>query len=67
VTVRVEAEGANLHLSIQDDGIGGADTANGSGLTGLIDRVTALGGQLTISSRPGRGTSLAVKIPIEAA
>jgi signal transduction histidine kinase len=67
VTVRVEAEGANLHLSIQDDGIGGADTANGSGLTGLIDRVTALGGQMTISSRPGRGTSLAVKIPIEAA
>jgi PAS domain S-box-containing protein len=67
VTVHVEAEGTNLHLSIRDDGIGGADTANGSGLTGLVDRVEALGGKLTISSRPGRGTSFAVKIPLEAA
>ncbi|MDT5368451.1 MAG: hypothetical protein QOC62_2882, partial [Mycobacterium sp.] len=67
VSVRVEAEGATLHLSIRDDGVGGADTANGSGLTGLVDRVEALGGQMTISSQPGRGTSLAVKIPLEAA
>jgi signal transduction histidine kinase len=52
---------------IRDDGIGGADTAKGSGLIGLVDRVEALGGQMTISSQPGRGTSLAVKIPLEAA
>jgi signal transduction histidine kinase len=67
VTVRVEAEGTNLHLSIRDDGIGGADTARGSGLTGLVDRVEALGGKMTISSQPGCGTSFAVKIPLEAA
>jgi PAS domain S-box-containing protein len=67
VTVHVEIEGTNLHLSIRDDGIGGADTARGSGLTGLVDRVEALGGKLTVSSRPGRGTSLAAKIPLEAA
>jgi signal transduction histidine kinase len=66
-TVRVKADGANLHLLIRDDGIGGADTAKGSGLTGLVDRVEALGGQMTISSQPGRGTLLAVKIPLEAA
>jgi len=66
-TVHVEVEGTNLHLSIRDDGIGGADTARGSGLTGLVDRVEALGGKLTISSQPGRGTSLAAKIPLEAA
>jgi signal transduction histidine kinase len=65
VAVRVEAEGANLHLLIRDDGLGGADTAKGSGLTGLVDRVEALGGQMTISSQPGRGTSLLVKIPLE--
>jgi signal transduction histidine kinase len=65
ITVRVEAEGANLHLLIRDDGLGGADTAKGSGLTGLVDRVEALGGQMTISSQPGRGTSLLVKIPLE--
>jgi signal transduction histidine kinase len=65
VTVRVEAEGTNLHLLIRDDGIGGADTARGSGLTGLVDRVEALGGKLTISSPPGSGTSLSVKIPLD--
>jgi signal transduction histidine kinase len=64
--VHVACEGAVLHLSIHDDGIGGADTANGSGLVGLADRVAALGGQLTLSSQPGRGTSLAAKIPLEA-
>jgi signal transduction histidine kinase len=65
ITVRVEAEGANLHLLIRDDGLGGADTSKGSGLTGLVDRVEALGGQMTISSQPGRGTQLLVKIPLE--
>jgi signal transduction histidine kinase len=67
ITVRVKADGANLHLLIRDDGIGGADTTKGSGLIGLVDRVEALGGQMTISSQAGRGTSLAVKIPLEAA
>jgi signal transduction histidine kinase len=65
VTVRAEAEDANLHLSIRDDGIGGADSAKGSGLTGLIDRVEAVGGKMAISSPPGSGTSLLVEIPVE--
>jgi signal transduction histidine kinase len=63
VNVHVEDEGANLHLSIRDDGIGGADAANGSGLSGLIDRVEALGGTMVISSHAGHGTSLLVEIP----
>ena len=65
VEVCVEADDANLHLSIRDDGIGGADVGKGSGLTGLMDRVEALGGTLKISSHTGNGTSLLVKIPIE--
>jgi signal transduction histidine kinase len=65
VNVRVEAEDANLHLCIRDDGIGGADSRNGSGLIGLTDRVEALGGQMDVSSPPGSGTSLLVTIPIE--
>jgi signal transduction histidine kinase len=65
VNVRVEAEDANLHLCIRDDGIGGADSRNGSGLIGLTDRVEALGGQMDVSSPLGSGTSLLVKIPIE--
>jgi signal transduction histidine kinase len=64
VQVGVEAEGNNLHFSIRDDGIGGADPLKGSGLTGLIDRVEALGGTLAISSHAGSGTSLLVEIPI---
>ena len=59
----VEADGANLRLSIADDGVGGADPHKGSGLIGLIDRVEALGGQLRISSLVGSGTSLLAMIP----
>jgi signal transduction histidine kinase len=39
ISVYVEDQGANLHLSVQDNGIGGANAVNGSGLSGLIDRV----------------------------
>jgi signal transduction histidine kinase len=65
VHVRVDADDAHLQLAIQDDGIGGADAAKGSGLTGLTDRVEALGGTMKISSHPGNGTSLLVTIPFE--
>jgi signal transduction histidine kinase len=63
VWVRVDTQGPDLHLSIQDDGIGGADSAKGSGLTGLTDRVQALGGTLAISSPAGAGTLLRVTVP----
>ena len=65
VTVSVEADGADLRLSIQDDGIGGADSGKGTGLVGLIDRVEALGGRLRISSLVGSGTSLVAVVPFE--
>ena len=65
VDVGVNIEGNNVHLSIRDDGIGGADAARGSGLTGLHDRVEALGGRLSISSQPGIGTALHATIPFE--
>jgi signal transduction histidine kinase len=63
VRVSAEVDGANLRLSISDDGIGGADPREGSGLIGLVDRVEALGGQLRISSLVGSGTSLLAMIP----
>jgi signal transduction histidine kinase len=52
-----------LAIEVRDDGIGGAAAAGGSGLRGLADRVEALGGRLTISSPPGRGTELRAEIP----
>jgi signal transduction histidine kinase len=66
VEVCIDIEGQYLHLSIRDDGIGGVDAARGSGITGLRDRVEALGGSLSISSHPGTGTELHATIPFEA-
>jgi signal transduction histidine kinase len=60
----VEEKDDVLHLSIRDDGAGGADPARGSGLTGLTDRVEALGGTITIASPFGEGTSLFVELPL---
>ena len=52
-----------LTVEIADDGIGGATIVGGSGLRGLADRVEALGGRFTVSSPPGRGTTLRAEIP----
>ncbi len=65
VEVCAQPAGTTLRLVIRDDGIGGAARGKGSGLTGLVDRVEALGGKMTIQSPPGRGTLLLVDIPIE--
>jgi signal transduction histidine kinase len=56
-------ENSKLVLEITDDGIGGADPARGSGLTGLEDRAAALGGRLWIESPPGGGTRVLAEIP----
>jgi PAS domain S-box-containing protein len=64
VTVCVACRANALHLSISDDGIGGAGTGRGSGLVGLKDRVETLAGRLDISSRAGQGTTLVVTIPL---
>jgi signal transduction histidine kinase len=52
-----------LVLQIADDGIGGAGGGAGTGLRGLADRVEALGGRFTITSPPGRGTTIRAEIP----
>jgi signal transduction histidine kinase len=63
VTVWAQADATQLLLSIRDDGIGGAQFGNGSGLIGLKDRVEALGGQIHVRSLPGSGTTLNICIP----
>jgi PAS domain S-box-containing protein len=62
VCLRVEDD--TLLLSVRDDGVGGADASRGSGLTGLRDRIEALGGTIQIESQTGRGTLIEVEIPI---
>jgi signal transduction histidine kinase len=64
IHVGAEATGQVLHLQVRDDGDGGADPARGSGLTGLEDRVEALGGTITIHSPSGAGTSLHAELPV---
>jgi signal transduction histidine kinase/putative methionine-R-sulfoxide reductase with GAF domain len=54
-----------VYATITDDGIGGAESGHGSGLSGLADRVDALGGRFTIESRPGSGTRISVALPLE--
>jgi signal transduction histidine kinase len=65
VFVGLDVRGGNLHLSVRDDGVGGADARRGSGLVGLTDRVEALGGTLAVESPPGHGTRLDVEFPLD--
>jgi signal transduction histidine kinase len=64
---RVEAQARDglLHLSVRDDGVGGAAPGGGSGLVGLADRVEALGGTIEVHSPAGQGTSLRIDLPIQ--
>lgn len=64
VSVTVEHDDGLVRLRVSDDGVGGADQATGGGLTGIRDRVEALGGSLTVASPRGQGTSLDVMLPL---
>ena len=48
---------------IEDDGVGGADIETGTGLRGLIDRLSALDGTLELGTPEGGGTRLIARIP----
>ena len=67
VHIDVDGTGEVVRLAVRDDGIGGADPARGSGLVGLKDRVAAIGGTLSMRSRPGEGTTLLVELPVRPA
>jgi PAS domain S-box-containing protein len=62
--VSVHRGDAQLHVEVADDGRGGADRKLGSGLSGLADRVSALGGCLRVVSPVGRGTTVTADLPI---
>lgn len=58
VRVNVRDDDRTLSVEVRDDGRGGADPSRGSGLRGLTDRVAALGGEMTVESVAGQGTSI---------
>jgi signal transduction histidine kinase len=64
IHIRATATTRTLNLEIADDGIGGATEGAGGGLTGLRDRIEALGGTFTINSPSGHGTRIAAAIPL---
>ncbi|SBT40501.1 sensor histidine kinase [Micromonospora auratinigra] len=61
--VRLAETGRTLVVEVRDDGRGGADPARGSGLTGLADRVAAVGGRLLLASPAGGPTLVRVELP----
>jgi PAS domain S-box-containing protein len=61
--VRVRETERELVVVVEDDGRGGADPANGTGLSGLADRVAAFEGTLTIDSPRGGGTRVRAELP----
>ena len=64
-SVRVSVARFDGHavVEVADDGRGGADPAQGTGLRGLVDRVEALNGRLDVESPAGRGTRVRAEIP----
>jgi signal transduction histidine kinase len=54
-----------LTVSVSDNGRGGADPRNGSGLRGMADRLAALGASLDISSPTGAGTRISTSLPCD--
>jgi signal transduction histidine kinase len=64
ISVRVASNLYVVHARIADDGAGGAVADSGSGLSGLNDRVEALGGRFVLESPPGRGTAISIELPM---
>jgi signal transduction histidine kinase len=62
-TVGIVRENGRLVVEVADDGVGGANPENGTGLRGLADRIAVLEGRLEIDSERGRGTTLRARIP----
>src|SRR5262249_15299327 len=64
ISITIAVDDLGVRASIFDDGVGGADARNGSGLTGLFDRVDALGGSFTYESPQSGGTRISVELPV---
>jgi signal transduction histidine kinase len=64
VTVSAAGRDGMLRLEVGDDGAGGADSARGSGLSGLGQRVRTVDGRLEIASPPGGPTRITIQLPL---
>ena len=66
-TIRLAAADGHLRFSVEDDGCGfdPSSTGYGTGLQGIADRLGALDGSLTVTSRPGDGTTIVGSLPVD--
>jgi signal transduction histidine kinase len=65
--VRLAVADEFLELDVDDDGVGaGVPSGNGVGLTSMRERAAELGGRCTVTSSPGGGTHIAVRLPLHA-
>jgi signal transduction histidine kinase len=62
-TIALTYDGALLRASVDDDGEGGADPAQGTGLRGIERRLSAFDGTLTVESPPGGPTTVVMVLP----
>ncbi|MEO3873203.1 histidine kinase [Nonomuraea sp. B12E4] len=62
-TVDISTSGADLRVTVTDDGMGGADPAKGSGLSGIERRLAAFDGVLALNSPPGGPTTVTMDLP----
>jgi signal transduction histidine kinase len=62
-SIRAQRTDGWLVVEVEDNGVGGASTQDGTGLRGLADRVEAHGGHFRIESAPGSGTRILGEIP----
>jgi two-component system sensor histidine kinase UhpB len=67
VTVVLSRDGAGVELTVADDGRGFAfaESERGLGIGGMRERALLIGGEVTIESRPGAGTTVRLRIPAE--
>jgi signal transduction histidine kinase len=63
ITIEIESTEQTVRAVVQDDGIGGAVLGDGTGLSGLVDRIDALGGTLVLRSPTAAGTRVEIELP----
>jgi two-component system, NarL family, sensor histidine kinase DesK len=66
LTVEVARNAGDVVLTVTDDGRGPAGGTQGTGLSGLAERVAALGGRLEHGAGPGGGFRLSARVPLTA-
>lgn len=64
VEVSLTRLGDAVVLEVRDDGRGSADLQAGAGILGMRERALLVGAELTISSEPGRGTTVRLAVPV---